>query len=83
MNGRTFLDRRGHGGFVRAPAGAAGRTWFRRWEPPRPTTSLRLRHDRALKPVAKAEEDRQPLIDGSDLLPRKFTEYSPDPPLID
>ena len=29
---------------------------------------------RPIKPVAKAEEDRQPLIDGTDLFRRKFTE---------
>ncbi len=36
-----------------------------------------------MKPVAKAEEDRQPLVDSSDLFPLKFTEHAPDPPLID
>src|ERR1019366_1715801 len=36
-----------------------------------------------MKPVAKAEEDRQSLIDGSYLFPRKFTEDAPDPPFVD
>src|ERR1039457_594737 len=36
-----------------------------------------------MKPVANAEEDRQSLIDGSYLFPRKFTEYAPDPPFVD
>jgi hypothetical protein len=31
-----------------------------------------------MKPVAKSEEERQPLIDGSDLFPRNFTEHAPD-----
>ena len=33
--------------------------------------------------VAKAEEDRQPLIDSGHLFPRKFPEHAPDPPLVD
>lgn len=36
-----------------------------------------------MKPVAKAEEDRQSLIDGSDLVSRKFAEYAPDPSFVD
>jgi hypothetical protein len=45
--------------------------------------SLDRWHIRPMKPVAQAEEERQPLIDGSDLFPRKLTEYAPDPPLVD
>jgi hypothetical protein len=36
-----------------------------------------------MQPVAKAEEDRQPLIDRDHLFPRKFPEHAPDPPLVD
>jgi hypothetical protein len=36
-----------------------------------------------MKPVAEAEEDRQSLIYGSYLFPRKFTEDAPDSPLVD
>jgi hypothetical protein len=35
-----------------------------------------------MKPVAKSEEESQPLIDGSDLFPRKFTEDTPDSPFV-
>jgi hypothetical protein len=36
----------------------------------------------AMKPVAEAEEDRQPLIDRGDFFPRKFAEHATDPPLV-
>jgi hypothetical protein len=36
-----------------------------------------------MKPIAKAEEDCQPLIDGGHLFPRKPSEYAPNPPLVD
>jgi hypothetical protein len=36
-----------------------------------------------MKPVAKAQEDRQSFIDGSHLFPIKFAIYAPDPPLVD
>jgi hypothetical protein len=36
-----------------------------------------------MKPVAKAEEERQSVIDGSHLALRKVAENAPDPPLID
>jgi len=38
---------------------------------------------RTMKPVAKAEEDRQPLIDGRHLFLRKLAQYAPDTPLVD
>ena len=38
---------------------------------------------RPMKSVAKSKEERQPLIEGSDLVPRKLTEHTPDPPLVD
>jgi hypothetical protein len=38
---------------------------------------------RRMKPVAKAQEDRQSFIDGSHLFPIKFAIYAPDPPLVD
>jgi hypothetical protein len=46
-------------------------------------SSLDRRRARPMKPVANAQEDRQPLIDRRDLFPRKFPEHAPDPPLID
>jgi hypothetical protein len=36
-----------------------------------------------MKPAAKAEEGSHPLIDGSHLFPRKFTEHAPDPAFVD
>jgi hypothetical protein len=36
-----------------------------------------------MQPFANAEKERQPLIDGGDLFPRKLPEYAPDPPLVD
>lgn len=45
--------------------------------------SLDRRRVLAMKPVAEAEEDRQSLIYGSYLFPRKFTEDAPDSPLVD
>jgi hypothetical protein len=38
---------------------------------------------RAMKPVAKAEEDCQSLIDRSDLFPGKLAEDAPDSPFVD
>ena len=38
---------------------------------------------RRTKPIAKAKEDREPLINGANLILAKFTEYAADPPLID
>jgi hypothetical protein len=35
-----------------------------------------------MKPVAKAEEDRQPLIDRGDFFTRKFAEHAPYPTLV-
>src|SRR5260370_21762549 len=34
-------------------------------------------------PAANAEEEREALIDGSDLFPLKLTEHAADPPLVD
>lgn len=36
-----------------------------------------------MEAVAKAEEERQSLINGSHLTLRKVTEKAPDPPLVD
>jgi hypothetical protein len=36
-----------------------------------------------MKSVAKSEEERQPLIHGSDLFPRKLTKHTPNPPFVD
>jgi len=36
-----------------------------------------------MKPIAKAQVDRQSLIDGSHLFRSKLTKYAPDPPLVD
>ena len=44
-----------------------GRTDCRMWTPVN-----------AMKPAAEAEENRQSLIDGSYLFPRKFTEHAAD-----
>ena len=35
-----------------------------------------------MKPVGKAQENRQSLIDRSHLFLGKFTKYAPDPPLV-
>jgi hypothetical protein len=35
-----------------------------------------------MKAVAKAEKERQPLVNSSDLLLWKLTEHAPDPSLI-
>src|ERR1039457_7702049 len=44
---------------------------------------LHRRRARPMKPVAEAEESRQPLIHCRDLFPRKLPKHPPDPPLID
>lgn len=36
-----------------------------------------------MRTVAKAQEDRQSLIDGCHLLSSEFAKYAPDPPLVD
>jgi hypothetical protein len=36
-----------------------------------------------MKPIAKAQEERQAVIDGSHLFASKLAEYAPDPPLVD
>jgi hypothetical protein len=36
-----------------------------------------------MKPIRKAQEGRQSLIDGSNLLLRELTKYATDPPLVD